>query len=55
MCRKVSIEKSLTTYEKAELEDFADELQINADVHLIKNKSRGNKLGTVRTIYFYTC
>ena len=36
MCRKVSIEKSLTTYEKAELEDFADELQINADVHLIK-------------------
>lgn len=35
-CRKISIQKSLTTYEKAEIEDLTDELQINADVHLIK-------------------
>ncbi len=35
-CRKISIQKSLTTYEKAEIEDLTDELQINSDVHLIK-------------------
>src|SRR5690606_2643196 len=35
-CRNISIERSLTTLEKAELEDLTDELQINADVHLIK-------------------
>jgi len=36
MCREISTKKALTTFEKAELEDATDELEINADVHLIK-------------------
>jgi len=35
-CRDLSIKKALSSSEKAELEDFTDELQINADVHEIK-------------------
>ena len=36
ICRNMSIQKALSSYEKAELEDLTDELQINADVHPIK-------------------
>lgn len=36
ICREVSIKKTLNKYEKAEIEDHIDELQINADVHEMK-------------------
>ena len=36
ICREMSIKKALSSHEKAELEDLTDELQINADVHAIK-------------------
>lgn len=35
-CRKLSIQKSLTAIQKAEIEDVTDELTINSDVHLIE-------------------
>lgn len=34
--REISINKALSSHEKAELEDLTDELQINADVHAMK-------------------
>lgn len=36
LCREMSIKKALSSQEKAEIEDFSDELQINAEVHEIK-------------------
>lgn len=35
-CREMSIQKALTSHEKAEIEDLTDELQINAEVHEVK-------------------
>jgi hypothetical protein len=36
ICRNLSIQKTLTTVEKARIEDIGDELQIDADVHHIQ-------------------
>jgi len=36
VCREMQIKKALTSHEKAEIEDAADELQINAEVHAMK-------------------
>lgn len=36
VCRNISIKKALNSYEKAELNDIVDEMQINADVHEMK-------------------
>lgn len=35
-CREMAIQKALTSDEKAEIEDLTDELQINAEVHDVK-------------------
>jgi predicted MPP superfamily phosphohydrolase len=35
-CKELSIKKTLSSVEKAKLEDFTDELQIDADVHKMK-------------------
>lgn len=42
ICREISINKALSSHEKAELADLTDELQINADVHAIKEMNPDN-------------
>jgi len=36
ICREVSVKKTLDKFEKAEIEDITDELQINSEVHHMK-------------------
>jgi predicted MPP superfamily phosphohydrolase len=36
VCREMTINKALTSHQKAEIEDLSDELQINAEVHAMK-------------------
>jgi len=36
MCRDLSVQRTLTSLEKAKIEDITDELEIDSDVHLIK-------------------
>lgn len=42
ICRKISIQRTLSSYEKAQLEDITSELTINSDVHLINNINPDN-------------
>lgn len=41
-CRQLSVQRTLSSLEKAELEDMTDELKINSDVHLVNTYDAKN-------------